>query len=81
MDAHRVVGDYAWYWGDFFYGKDCELIFGGVFNMFPHPMYTIAYAWYYAAFFVMRSPQVAIMGIIAHLSQASNRILWYLLFD
>eukprot|EP00048_Salpingoeca_helianthica_P023236 m.23182 g.23182 ORF g.23182 m.23182 type:complete len:691 (+) comp8435_c0_seq1:180-2252(+) len=69
IDAHRVVGDYAWYWGDFFYGKDCELIFGGVFNMFPHPMYTVAYAWYYAAFFVTRSAEVAIVGIVAHLCQ------------
>lgn len=75
VDAHGVVGDYAWYWGDFFYGKDCELIFGGVFNMFPHPMYTIAYAWYYAAFFVTRNPAVAVMGIIAHLSQMAFLVL------
>eukprot|EP00047_Mylnosiga_fluctuans_P004086 m.232631 g.232631 ORF g.232631 m.232631 type:complete len:714 (+) comp12387_c0_seq1:48-2189(+) len=75
IDAHKVVGDYAWYWGDFFFGKDCELIFGGVFNMFPHPMYTIAYAWYYAFFFIARSPSVLVIGIIAHLSQIAFLVL------
>jgi phosphatidylethanolamine N-methyltransferase len=69
VDAHRVIGQYAWYWGDFFFSVKQDLTFNGIFELFPHPMYTVGYSAYYGISLITQSYTVLYLSLVAHLLQ------------
>lgn len=69
VDAHRCIGDYCWYWGDFFFLRDLNLTFDGIFELFPHPMYTVGYSFYYGYSLMTNSYTMLFVSVWAHMMQ------------
>ena len=58
------------YWGDFFFlMTDQTLVFDGIFEMFPHPMYSVGYSFFYGSALLTRSYPVLYVSLAAHAAQ------------